>query len=196
MTWKLQLLIASQMANRATIEPVGESETIEFHPEGVALFTPNDSCFGMSLSDLVNEVKPRITNYGDNVILEPHDGCLPKATGGEVDEQRMLYENSIWLIDCACVVRKELRQDFMYLIRTFPWEGNIIIWVDDQLHHLSEDDRTELENISTKPDIVYEKERLVTKVEDYMEYSANPTFGCGNIIEWRNEVHRIQRGLG
>lgn len=184
------------MANRATIDPVEEDETIEFHPEGVALFTPNSSCYGMSLSDVVNEIQPHITNYGDSVVLEPHNGCLSQAIEGEIDDHRLLYENSIWLIDCDCVVKQDLFSDFKYLIRTFPWEGNIIIWVDSQIHNLTDADETELETFSTKPDVVYSKQRLLTKVEDYLEYSANPTFGCGNIIEWRNEVHRIQKTLG
>lgn len=184
------------MANRATIDLVGENETIDFHPEGVALFTPNSSCYGMSLSEIVSEVKPQITNYGENVILEPHDGCLTQATDGGVSEHRILYENSIWLIDCDCVVESELFSDFKYLIRTFPWEGNIVIWVDENIHDLTDDDKDDVENVSTKPDVVYSRQRLLSKVEDYLEYSANPTFGCGKIIDWRNKVHRIQKGLG
>lgn len=184
------------MANRATIDPAEEDATIELHPEGVALFTPNSSCYGMSLSEVVSEVKPHITNYGDRVVLEPHDGCLSQATEGGVGDHRILYENSVWLIDCDCVIDQDLFPDFKYLIRTFPWEGNIIIWVDSDTHELTDDEETELENFSTKPDIVYSRQRLLTKVECYLEYSANPTFGSGNIIDWRNEVHRIQKSLG
>jgi len=94
------------------------------------------------------------------------------------------------------VIDQDLFPDFKYLIRTFPWEGNIIIWVDSEAHELTDDERSELENFSTKPDIVHSRQRLLTKVECYLEYSANPTFGSGNIVDWRNEVHRIQRSLG
>jgi hypothetical protein len=184
------------MANRATIDSVEDGETIEFHPEGVALFTPNESCYGMSLSNIVNEVKTDITNYGEKVVLEPHGQCLSEAVDSGVDEQRILYENSIWLIDCDCIIDDELFPDFKYLIRTFPPVGNVVIWVDDQMHSLTSEDEATINNFSTKPDVVYSKQRLLSKVEDYTEYSANPTFSCGNIIEWRNEVHRIQKTLG
>lgn len=184
------------MARRVTVEPVGEDEEIDFHPEGVALFTPNESCFGMSLSDIVEEVKPEITAYGEAVVMEPHDGCLSVAVEDDVNEQRLLYENSVWLVDCDCIVDSELFADFKHLIRTFPNPGNVVIWVDEDTHEISDVDRATLENFSTTPNVVYDKRGLIEKVTSYIEYSANPVNGDGSIADWRNEVHRMQKNLG
>lgn len=184
------------MATKPTVDPLPMGEEIDFHPEGVALFSPRDNCFGQHLSEIVERVKPSITNYGDSVVMEPHDDCMTEAIDGGTLGHILLLEKSVWLVDCDCLIEESLFSEFKHLIRTFPKTGNAIIWVDDDIHALTDEEEAHIKNFSRKPDVVFSQSRLVGKLEDYIEYSANPYFGCGSIADWRNEVHQLQKTIG
>lgn len=184
------------MANRATIPSVEPGEEIEYHLEGVALFSRNSSCFGMSLEDIIDEVAPQVTEYGESVEMSPHEDCISKALDGGPDEHIVLLENSVWLVDFDCLVQENSATDVKYLLRTFPKTGNAIIWIDEDLHDPSPEDVEMVKTFSKKPAVVQSRTRLLDKLADYIEYSANPYCGCGSIVDWRNEVNRLQRTIG
>ena len=183
------------MLGSTTIDPVEEGEEIEFHSEGLVLFSPTGSCYGMNLSEIVEKVKPDITNYGESVVIEPHGDGLTRAISGPEDHI-LLLENSIWLIDCECLIDDQWCNDLKHLIRTFPLAGNSIVWIDEEIHNISNEDKKLVNTMSEKIEIVECESLLMAKIKDYIQYSANPTFGCGSIADWRNEVHRLQRTIG
>lgn len=185
------------MPGETTIDCVKPGTEFDEHTEGIALFSPRNCCYGQELHELIEELKPNLTNYGETIQVAPYGDCLDLIVDCTVDENRTLLENSIWLIDCECILKKDLLPHFQYILRTtFPYAGNAIIWVDEGRHNVSEEDEAEIETLSTKTKVVYCKEDLLDKMEGYLEFSVNPHFTSGNIVEWKNEVHRIQRTLG
>lgn len=185
------------MPGETTIDSVEPGTEFDEHTEGIALFSSNSRCYGRELYDLIEELEPNLTKYGETIKLSPHNDCLDLAIDCTADENRALIENSVWLIDCNCVLDDDLRPHFQHILRaTFPYSGNAIIWVDDACHSLSADDQAQIETLSTKTKVVYSKQELLNKIEGYVEFAANPHFTSGAIVEWKNEVHRIQRTLG
>lgn len=184
------------MANKATVSSLDPGVDIEFHLEGVALFSPNDRCYGMALSEIISQVAPQVTEYGETVEMAPHEDCVPQAINGGPEEHILLLEKSVWLIDCECSLQDSLFHDFKHLIRTFPKSGNAIIWIDEKVHSPTNEEIKKVKTLSKKPAVVQSKSRLIDKLADYIEYAANPYNGCGSIVDWQNEVNRLQRTIG
>ncbi|WP_344057195.1 hypothetical protein, partial [Microbispora corallina] len=69
-------------------------------------------------------------------------------------------------------------------------------WIDESTHSLTESEKKDLETVSTKTKVVEDVDGLLDKIESYLDFSVNPYFGSGNLVEWYNEVHRIQRTIG
>lgn len=185
------------MSRRVTVERHEPGADIDSHIEGIALLSCTGKCYGMPLQEIIEEVKPDVTDYGDSIELEPHTDCLDIAIDCTNEEHRMLIENSIWLVDCECFFNEEYHPQVKNLIKmSFPNRGNGLIWIDESRHSLTESEEQELKSISTKTKVVDDVDHLLEKIESYLEFSVNPYFGSGNIVEWYNEVHRIQKTIG
>ncbi|WP_323173072.1 hypothetical protein [Natrialba sp. PRR66] len=184
------------MPGKTTVEYIEPGTDLDSHTEGVVLFSTNDKCYGKRVTEIIENIEPKLIGYNDSLVVEPHSDGLNRAIDCSVEDHRSLIANSAWLIDCNSVLDQTSRSDIIYLLRTFPWQGNAIIWADEDCHDLTEEDRDTLETISDKAAVVYSERRLCGKLEDYLQHAANPMFGSGSIIDWNNRVYEIQQALG
>lgn len=183
----------------AKTDTPGEDE-IESHTEGILLFSETQTCYGKSLSTIIDEIRDDIPGYGETINAEPHaDGWdTIQLASEDPDAHKHVLDNSAWVIHHECFQKDEYEAVFKLQIAGFFRECCVIIWADPDSDGRGDDaDVPDTSRFPDKVSVVTSEADLKQELTDYLTYGMNPKTGCGSKIrKWKHRVSEKKRDIG
>lgn len=162
------------------------------HNEGILLFSNSKSCYDDDIENILESIKPDITEYGNTIVFEPHGDGLDLMYENSVEAEKYFITNSLWLIHHQCILEEEIQDDFGFCINHTPPRTMILIWIDGTERPKNEVEREIQDAINKdKVEIVKSKEVLKHLIKKYLGKDANPKLRREDVITWNNNVHRL-----
>lgn len=176
----------------------GEDE-IESHTEGILLFSESQTCYGRSLSSIIEEISDDIPGYGETIKAEPHtDGWQSiQLASDDPDAHKHVLDNSAWVIHHDCIYNDGYEHVFKLQISGLFRECCVIVWADPASDDVDADEIQDTSRFPDKVSVVTTEAELKRKITEYLTYGMNPKTGGGpQIQKWKKRVKEKKRDIG